>query len=81
MDTVQQLIEQANNRAKASNRKAFARKASDQQHHENLLKHVEVVVSIYHDDVKRGLVVSNNLRAAFRELETALALSRRRLEQ
>lgn len=78
--TVQNLIDSANRKAKASNRQAFARRATDQKHHENLSKHVDVVLSIYHDDVKAGLRVGNNLRAAVRELKTAQALSKRNLQ-
>jgi hypothetical protein len=79
MSALQAMIDNANNRTKVSNRRAFARKANDQQHHENLVMHVKVMVGIYHEDIRKGLQVDNNLRAAIREMETALALSEKRL--
>ncbi|CAB4211777.1 hypothetical protein UFOVP1419_22 [uncultured Caudovirales phage] len=77
--SVQTLIEQANKKTAASRKQVFAKKANDQQHHAFLLKHADVVLEIYHatPDLMNA---SNNFRAAMRELETAMTLSRRKLQ-
>lgn len=77
---LQTMIDQANRKTAASRRQVFGKKANDQQHHENLLKHVDVVLDALQSDIKAGLVVSNNLREAIRELNAATTLSRRRLQ-
>lgn len=73
--TVQAMIEQANTKTKNSNKQVFAKKASDQQHHLNLFKCVEIFI-----DAHRLDATSSNTKAALRELNTAMALSKRRLQ-
>ena len=80
MNALQTMIDQANRKTAASRRQVFGKKANDQQHHENLLKHVEVVMDALQSDINGGLIVSNNLREAIRELKPAMTLSRRRLQ-
>lgn len=74
----QALIEEANRKSANVRKKIFANKANDQQHHLNLLKHVEVVMDIFH--METTLRNNNNFRAAMRELETAMSLSKRKLQ-
>lgn len=78
MSVVQNLIEQANRKSAGTRKQVFAKKASDQQHHDNLFKHCEVVMGIYHSTP--SLRNDNNFRASMRELETAMALSKRKLQ-
>ncbi len=78
VETVQQAIERKNRETAAGRRKLFGKKANDQQHHENLLKHCEVVMEIYHKD--SSLRNDNNFRAAMRELEASMSLSRKKLQ-
>lgn len=73
--SVQTLIAAANKRTAASGRQVFAKKASDQQHHLNLFNHIEVFVEAYRLDPQ-----SNNCKAALKELSTAMALSKRKLQ-
>lgn len=75
---VQAMIAESNRKTAAVRKQVFAKKANDQQHHLNLFKHCEVLIGIYHN--VPSLRNDNNMRAAVRELETAMALSRRRLE-
>ena len=76
--SVQAMIDQANRKTAGIRRKQFAKKANDQDHHKNLLQHVDAVMGIYH--ANPSLRVDNDFRAAMRELETAATLSRKRLE-
>lgn len=78
MSDIQSLIAQANRKSATARKQVFAKKASDQQHHENLFKHCEVVMGIYHNTP--SLRNDNNFRASMRELETAMALSKRKLQ-
>lgn len=80
MNALQTMIDQANKKTAASRRQVFGKKANDQQHHENLLKHVEVLMDALQADISAGMVISNNLREAIRELRPAMTLSRRRLQ-
>lgn len=76
--SVQALIDNKNKQTAGVRKRVFAIKANDQQHHENLLKHVDVVMGIFHGTP--SLRNDNNFRAAMRELESAAALSRRKLQ-
>ena len=73
--TIQTLIDQANKKTAMSRKQVFAKKASDQQHHLNLFKHVEIFLEAYHLDP-----LSNNTKASLRELSTAMSLSKRKLQ-
>jgi hypothetical protein len=73
--TVQAMIAKANARTASTRKQVFAKKANDQQHHENLFRHVEVFVEAYRNDP-----VSRNTQAALRELSSAMALSKKRLQ-
>lgn len=77
--SVQALIETANKKSVVARKKVFANKASDQQHHSNLLTRVKEVMDIYHD--VPSLRDNNLFRASMRELETAMTLSERKLKR
>lgn len=76
---VQALIDQANKRSAASRRQLFAKRSSDLQMLEHQTKSARVVLDAFHVDRGKGMMVSNNLKAAMRELETFVCLAEKRL--
>lgn len=78
---LQTMIDQANRRTAAGRRKQFLKRSSDGQMLDHLAKNVRVALDLYHDAYRSGLDVDNNLRAALREMETALVMAEKRLAQ
>ncbi|MEI7815575.1 MAG: hypothetical protein WCI45_00160 [Desulfuromonadales bacterium] len=72
---IQSMIADANRRVKASNSRAFGKKATDQKVHEHLFRCVEIYIDSFRKDP-----ASNNTRAAFQEMSQATTLSRRNLK-
>jgi len=78
---LQTLIDQANRRTAGARRKQFVKRSSEGQMLEHLVKNVRMALDLYHLAYRNGLDVDNNLRAALREMETALVMAEKRLEQ
>lgn len=72
---VQNMVAEINKKTAAARRNVFAKKATDQQHHLNLFKHVEVFLEAFRLDPR-----SNNSKESLRELSMAMTLSRRKLQ-
>jgi hypothetical protein len=72
---VQALIIEANAKSAATRKQQFAKRASAEQIHNNLLKCVDIYVESFRNDP-----ASSNTRAAFREMVSAATLSRRSLK-
>lgn len=74
-ETWQEANERKKRENAAAGRRVFAKKANDQQYHQNLLAHAEVAVDAYQRDP-----LGSNTRAAMRELFSMMILSRKRLQ-
>lgn len=74
MGSVQAMIDQKNRETAALRRQDFGKKATVQSHHSNLAKSTRIYMDEFRKDPN-----SNNTRAAFREMQSALVLSERKL--
>lgn len=78
--TLKEDIAKANRVAQSTRNRQFVKRSTDAQMLEHLIKCIDVAITAYRDEYRKGLTLPRNLHEALRELDAARNLAKKRMK-